>query len=149
MTQAVVRPIPAIETLPIRQRILRPDQPIANSIYPTDEATATCHYGAFLDGRLVGVATVFPEASPRGEGGAWRLRGMATLAEVRGQGHGGRLLEACIQHVEKAGGLLLWCNAREVAIEFYRRHGFEITSERFELPLIGPHYVMQRVIKAG
>ncbi len=69
---------------------------------------------------------------------------MATTAAVRGSGAGRRLLQACFQHVRAGGGGLLWCNARLVALGFYERMGLEREGELFELPGIGPHYVMCR-----
>jgi hypothetical protein len=36
----------------------------------------------------------------------------------------------------------VWCNARKKAVPFYRNLGFEIISDEFEVPVIGPHYVL-------
>ena len=69
---------------------------------------------------------------------------MATDAAVRGAGFGAALLAACIEHAAASGGGELWCNARLVAVEFYRRAGFEVVSEEFDIPGIGPHRVMAR-----
>lgn len=142
-----VRPITGAQTRPLRQRVLRPDQPASASIYPDDGGVNTLHLGAFVDGELVGVASLFREPPPGSDGPkAWRLRGMATAPEVRGQGHGGALLEACIRHVAKKGGTTLWCNGRVTVAGFYQRYGFELCGEPFELPGIGPHYLMRRAV---
>jgi predicted GNAT family N-acyltransferase len=37
----------------------------------------------------------------------------------------------------------VWCNARTPARAFYERAGFRTVSDEFELPEIGPHYVME------
>ncbi|TPW08355.1 MAG: acetyltransferase, partial [bacterium] len=76
----------------------------------------------------------------------WRLRGMATLPEARGTGLGGALLEACLDHIARNGGTRLWCNARTTAAGFYVRYSFNIHGEAFDLPGIGPHYRMSRLI---
>lgn len=90
------------------------------------------------------MASVYREDRPGGPAGGWRLRGMATAADVRGTGFGAALLAACIEHVAASGGGELWCNARQVAIGFYRRAGFEVVSDEFDIPRIGPHVVMAR-----
>jgi ribosomal protein S18 acetylase RimI-like enzyme len=71
---------------------------------------------------------------------------MATEPDVRGRGFGALVLDACVAHAAAAGGAELWCNAREPAIGFYRRAGFEVVSEPFEVPGIGSHVVMARRI---
>ena len=69
---------------------------------------------------------------------------MATEPDVRGSGFGTALLAACLEHVAASGGRELWCNARLGAVGFYRRAGFEVVSEEFDIAGIGPHVVMAR-----
>ena len=69
---------------------------------------------------------------------------MATEADVRGAGFGAALVAACVEHVAASGGGELWCNARMGAVGFYRRMGFDVVSDEFEIPGIGPHVVMVR-----
>lgn len=142
-----VRSISAGRTRGLRHAILRPNQPDEAAEYPGDTDASTLHVGAFEDGDLVGVASVYRHAPPgEDDEGAWRLRGMATIPRVRGRGHGGALLEACIGHVARMGGWRLWCNARTPAAAFYARHGFSERSPVFEIPPIGPHVVMDRPV---
>ena len=102
------------------------------------------HFGAFDGDRLVGIVSLYREARPDGPPGGWRLRGMATEPDVRGAGFGVALVAACIEHAAAAGASELWCNARIPAVGFYRRAGFEVVSEKFEIEGIGPHVVMAR-----
>jgi len=39
---------------------------------------------------------------------------------------------------------LLWANVRKPAVEFYRKHGWIIVSDEFEIPTAGPHFKMLR-----
>ncbi|MBS1503675.1 MAG: GNAT family N-acetyltransferase, partial [Bacteroidetes bacterium] len=36
----------------------------------------------------------------------------------------------------------IWCNARKKALKFYTNMGFEVISDEFEVPNIGPHRVL-------
>jgi predicted GNAT family N-acyltransferase len=144
MTDFIVRPITAAETLPLRHAILRPHLPIESLVYPGDDALDSLHLGAFINGELVGIASVSPEAfetEPR----AWRLRGMATQDRVRGLGAGRALIEACIAHVIAHNGRMLWCHGRTSVWGFYRAMGFEKYGDEFESNAgTGAHYVMVR-----
>jgi ribosomal protein S18 acetylase RimI-like enzyme len=72
---------------------------------------------------------------------------MATRPDVRGQGLGSRVLDRLIDHVVDHGGGLLWCNARTPALHLYERAGFSPQGDVFELPEIGPHQVMWRIVE--
>ena len=124
--------------------MLRPGQGFEQTAYPGDDLEDTVHLGAFAGDRLVGIASLYREPRPGGPPGGWRLRGMATDADVRGAGFGAALLAASVDHVAAAGGDELWCNARGSAIAFYRRAGFDVVSDEFDVPGIGPHVVMVR-----
>jgi len=147
----VLRPVPAADTRPLRQRILRPHQRVEELVYAHDDDAATLHLGAFAGDAMVGTATVHPEPMP-GAGadpqGDWRLRGMATVPEMRRRGVGAALVRGCIAHVVAHGGCRLWCNARVSAAPFYAALAFSTIGLPFELKDIGPHYVMARVLGA-
>jgi GNAT superfamily N-acetyltransferase len=123
--------------------VLRPGQPPATALYPGDDGVASAHFGAFDRGEVVGVASLYAEDREGGPSPGWRLRGMATAPSHRGRGIGRAVLDACIDHASTVGGAELWCNARLVAVEFYRRAGFEIVSDEFDIRGIGPHHVMR------
>jgi GNAT superfamily N-acetyltransferase len=69
---------------------------------------------------------------------------MATTPSARGKGAGTAVLEALLRHALAAGASRVWCNARTSARPLYERAGFHVVSEEFELPDIGPHFVMER-----
>jgi GNAT superfamily N-acetyltransferase len=143
VAQLSVREIPIAETRPLRQAILRPHQDLQElAAHEPPDAFAV---GVFDGDRLVSVGFVAPEGDP----GEWRIRGMATEPDIRGRGAGGAVLDALLAHACKQGGTRAWCNARTPARPFYERSGFTIASDEFELPQIGPHFVMQRNIAAA
>ena len=144
----LIRRISTEEIRPLRHRILRPGQTYEETLYPGDDLADTVHLGAFDGERLVGIASLYREDRPGGPAAGWRLRGMATDADVRGAGYGAALLGGCIEHATASGGSELWCNARMPAVGFYRRGGLEVVSEEFDVPGIGPHVVMALTLPA-
>jgi predicted GNAT family N-acyltransferase len=139
----LIRRIAAEEVRPLRHAVLRPGQAFEETAYLDDDAGV--HLGAFdADGRLVGIGSLDREDRPGGPAGGWRLRGMATDAGVRGAGCGAAELAAALDHVAAEGGTELWCNARLPAVGFYRRAGFDVVSDEFDVAGIGPHVVMVR-----
>lgn len=72
---------------------------------------------------------------------------MATAAHARGRGAGAAVLDALVRHAAARGATRVWCNARTPARSLYERAGFTVVSDEFELPEIGPHFVMELRIK--
>jgi GNAT superfamily N-acetyltransferase len=151
-----VRRVPAAVVRPLRTAILRPGWTDRQATYPEDE-TVALHVAAFLDEEVTvhGVATVYAEEPPEAnrdqipeaayaDGASWRLRGMATSDAARGTGLGRLVLEECYAIVREHGGRVLWCNARLVAVPFYERLGMAVVGPGFDIPGIGPHFVMWR-----
>jgi GNAT superfamily N-acetyltransferase len=139
-----IRAISAAEVLQLRHTLLRPDLPADKLVYPGDLDDDAGHYGAFVDGTLVGIASVYEmgESFER-EPGIWRLRGMAVEEHLRGRGLGARLVLATFDHARRHGGTLYWCQARTVARGFYERLGLEAVGDEFIVPNVGPHYIMR------
>jgi len=149
MSECEIRPIAAEETRLLRHLILRPHQAPETLVYPGDLEPESLHTGAFVDGRLAGIASVVHRPMPGGTDEAgWQLRGMAVLPEFRRKGYGEAMVRACIAHVARNGGTILWCNARKLAVPFYRSLGFAIEGKEFEVPTTGPHFVMWRTVRS-
>ena len=145
----MIRRVDPDDVRPLRHLVLRPNQSFDETAYAGDGDAATVHFGAFAGDRLVGVASLYREdrAGDVARAPGWRLRGMATDPAVRGQGHGWRLLDACVLHVAASGGGELWCNARSPAAGFYLAAGFGVVGDEFEIAGIGPHHVMRRWVE--
>lgn len=143
-TAFTIRPITADETHELRHEVLRPHQPINELVYPGDNAPESLHAGAFHDGALVGIASVFRDAPP-GETHptAWRLRGMATHPTMQRRGIGRALIAYCVAHIQAHCGTMLWCNGRTSARAFYESMGFRVVGEEFETET-GLHFVFRR-----
>jgi predicted GNAT family N-acyltransferase len=139
-----VRQISAAETVPLRHAVLRPGRPVETAYFAGDDLQSTAHFGAFRNGRLLCVASLF-EAELRDEPGvaAIQLRGMATAAEAQRTGLGRELVRGCVRFAREKRARLLWCNARTYASGFYSKLGFEIVGKEFDIPDVGPHYRMK------
>ena len=121
----------------LRGQVLRANQPPEAAFYPDDFDDSTYHIGAIENatGRVVGIATLLPSKGIQ-------LRGMAVAPDWQGTGVG-RLVLAHAYHVARERDLPLWCNARVSAMGFYGKENWAAEGDEFDVPNVGPHYVMR------
>jgi predicted GNAT family N-acyltransferase len=137
-------------TRELRRAVLRPGWPVGSPMHGDDNPAAVHLAAMDEDGRVVGAVVVLPREYPLRPGieGAWQLRGMATVPELRGQGIGGQLVAAAIEQIRRRDGRLVWCDARTSVVSFYARHGFTTDGEEFRHAETGiPHYRMWRMLE--
>jgi predicted GNAT family N-acyltransferase len=140
-----VAPITAAQTYPLREAVLRPGKPLEAVQFDGDDDATTVHLGALADNKIVAIASWYREKfSGSTAHNQWRLRGMAVAPQWQRSGCGRALIEAALQALKERGAEQLWCNARLHAVPFYRALGFEVCSDEFEIPDVGPHVVMVR-----
>ena len=145
-----VRPVPAADVWPIRHQVLRPGQPAELCAYPEDDRPGARHFAALQRGphRSVRPRCITRIRLPNSRvpglkpGRGWRLRGMATLDEIRGTGAGSALLRTALTHAALAGAEVVWCNARTSVAGFLPQARIPHVGEEFEMPGIGPHFFM-------
>jgi GNAT superfamily N-acetyltransferase len=118
-----IRPIPAAATFDLRHRVLWPDKPAAYVQLPDDEDGL--HFGAFEDGVLVSVVSLF------GEGDEARFRKFATEPAWQGRGIGSALLRHIMYEAARRGARQLWCDARQATAGFYQKLGFAVDGAPF------------------
>ena len=139
----MIRFITADDVLSIRNTVLREGKlPLEQCRLPTDQVEGSFHLGYFDGDELVCVASFHPEIYGQYTNRGYQLRGMATLESYRSKSLGNQLLNFAIVYLRGQKANYLWCNARKKALGFYQNIGFEIISEEFEVPNIGPHHVM-------
>ena len=142
----MIRKISAEETYPVRQQVLRPGRPATEVFFEGDLEADTFHLGYFDADEIVGVATYVARKNSFFETDLqYQLRGMAVLPDYRGKNIG----QALLLHGEKLlkndhSEILLWFNAREVAIPFYKKYGYEAIGEPFMIPNVCMHIVMHK-----
>ena len=145
-----VRQITAAETVSLRHAVLRPGRAVETALFAGDDLPTTRHFGAFREGQLLCVASLFDAELPEEPRmSAIQLRGMATAAEAQRTGIGRTLVLGCAEFAREKGAQLLWCNARVYAVGFYRKLGFQIVSEEFHIPDVGPHFRMKLALNGG
>jgi len=140
-----IKTISATETFAVRHPVLRPGKPVETCIFDGDTLPTTVHFGIFEDNTILGVVSIF-EATHAffTEEKQYQLRGMAVLPGYQKKGLGERLVLAAEEHARSHGGKRMWFNAREIALGFYRKMGYDITGVAFSIGDIGIHYVMHK-----
>jgi len=138
-----IRILTTAEVLPLRHAVLRSGRPLETARFANDEAPGTRHLGAYRDGKLLAVASLYIEEMPNRPGvSATQIRGVATSPEARGTGLGVALMNVAREYAREKGAQILWCNARGSAAAFYRKLGYSIVGDEFEIPDVGPHFRM-------
>jgi predicted GNAT family N-acyltransferase len=139
----MVRFITVEDLLPLRGEVLRPNKKtLEECLFPTDKIAGAFHLGYYKNNEAVCVASFHPQNHGEFAGTGYQLRGMATAEAYRGQGIGNQLLNFAMVYLRGQKVNYLWCNARKKAVPFYLNMGFEVISNEFEVPEIGPHHVM-------
>jgi thiamine transport system ATP-binding protein len=142
----VVELTPA-QTHELRRRVLREGRDDADVVFDGDDDAGTLHLGAVdAGGTLVGVSTWLWRPCPIDPGPRDRqLRGMAVDHARQGGGIGGALLAAGVERALAAGATTVWANARDTALGFYERNGFEVLGDGYVDPATGlPHHHIRR-----
>jgi GNAT superfamily N-acetyltransferase len=145
-----IRALELEETYGLRRDVLRGGAPEAKVHYATDDHATTWHIGAVDEhGTVLATATFFPEPFPDAPApGALRLRSMAVAPSAQGLGVGTAVIEAGLVRAASVGATLVWANARDSALGFYRACGFTVTDRRFVDPDSGlPHTVVVRSLR--
>lgn len=143
----LVKEISAKDTYSVRHPVLRAGKPLESCVFAHDDLETTFHYGLFKGIKLIGVASYFKnENTSFSEIDQYQLRGMAILEDFQGQKLGDLLLKETEQMMTLKLVARIWCNARVNAAGFYTKNGYRIVGAAFEIPEVGMHYVMTKVV---
>lgn len=143
-----IREIRPEDTYSIRQQILRPGRPFEEVQFSGDTDITTVHLGAFFNDKLVGVASfVSNPHKDFADREQYQLRGMAVLPEVQKMHIGQQLLQWGEVYLREQRQVnFLWCNARESAVDFYRKFNYRTHGDYFEIPNVCTHIVMYKYL---
>ena len=137
----VITEVKAEDTFPIRKSILREGMTLSHEMIGDHDAE-TLHLGLFESGELVCVGSFMKASKEIFKGEQFQLRGMASVKTAQGKGYGRLLLKEAELRLEQRGIDLIWCNARIIALDFYKKMGYQLTGSIFDVEQVGPHYVM-------
>ena len=129
---------------PLRRLVLRPGRAVDTVHTPRDEDPNTWHLAAYDGDRVVGVVTLFPDATAEsGDRRAERFRWMAVHPDWQSRGVGTLLMRHAAQRLRSRGVEVMWAYGRDSALGFYERIGFETLGEGFIDPDTGiGHHVV-------
>jgi len=124
-------------SLRLREDVLR--KPLGMKLRLQDQRgeQTQLHFGAFEDGKLIGVIILVPEDKPNA-----KLRQMAIAPAQQGKGVGALLLKQVHAFAKANGYSTLTLNARETARAFYAQNGYAPFGEPFTEVGI-PHIAMR------
>lgn len=142
----IIKKIPSKDTYVVRHPILREGRPIEDCKFNHDDDPETFHLGLYINDVLLAVVTYLKIRYPEFKDEQYQLRGMAVLKSCQKRGFGNLLINKGEQILIHKGIKLVWCNVREVAVNFYKKNGFKIFGKPFVIPIIGLHYVMYKSI---
>ena len=142
-----IKVVAAKDIRPLRNLVLRPNLPIETTYYDLDNDIETFHLASIMDNTIISIGTFYPENDIELQTkDGYRLRGMATHPKFRRKSAATKLMKESFVLLKEKKCDVLWCNARLVAVEFYKSLGFKITGKIFDIPSIGPHYKMYKSV---
>lgn len=142
-----IKKITSQETFIVRHPVLRKDRPIDSCVFDGDNLASTKHFGFYIDEKIVGVISVFlNKNSIFNANKQFQIRGMAVLKEYQHNGYGALLLMHSETYINTKNGTLIWLNARENALPFYKKLNYKIVGEAFIIENVGLHYLMIKEI---
>ena len=125
-------------TVDLRDSILRKPLGLQFSAEELEAEKDSRHVACYRGDRLVGCLVLRPIA-----GSDVRMRQVAVVHELQGQGIGTALVEYAEAAARESGYCRMVLHARETAVPFYERLGYSRVGQRFEEVTI-PHWAMER-----
>lgn len=140
-----VEEVPTSEVLVLRMAVLRDGTPSQDPRYADDDTEGSVNLGIRESGILVACSTWLPRPWPLDQSApATQLRGMAVAKHLQSKGLGNILLQAGITRAKAHESTYVWARARDRALYFYERNGFETIGDQFidEASGLAHHLVM-------
>lgn len=131
------------EAVALRDEVLR--KPLGLRFFREELAgeSDSFHLAYRKDGKIVGCLVLRPLDERR-----VRMRQFAVAAEFQGKGVGRALVDFSEAFARDRGFVEVVLHAREAAVGFYGKMGYEVVGERFtEVTL--PHFPMRKILTAG
>jgi len=128
------------QTVELRREILRRPLGIDFTYDQLAKEYADLHFAAFLNKQLIACLILTPELDNK-----IKMRQVAVANAFQSKGVGKKLISFAEQTAIAKGFKYIHCNARETAVNFYLKNGYQQNQEMFyEVKL--PHYYMSKVL---
>ena len=130
-------------TYEIRKKVLWPHIKNGDYSMSADKHPDTFHLGTFLDKKIISIGTFINDNNSKFNCNLqYRLRAMATDKNYRKIGAGKKLFLKAIDILKQKKINLLWCDARLIAIPFYKSVKMRSLPSSYYIPNIGEHKTM-------
>ncbi|MGK0254158.1 MAG: GNAT superfamily N-acetyltransferase [Mariniflexile sp.] len=142
-----IKKISANDTYKVRHPVLRAGKPFESCVFDGDNLDTTFHLGIYTDDQMIGICSFYKcnnDLLP--EEFQYQLRGMAVLDNYQSIGLGKLLLSHGETLLKAQNTQIIWCNAREKAVNFYKKNGYSTIGTPFEIKEIGWHYMMYKLL---
>lgn len=143
-----VEQLPLDRIMDLRVRVLRAGTPAKEANYAEDNYPDVVHLGIIEDDSPVATSTWFSKECPERAGiAAYQLKGMAVDTSLQSRGYGAALIRAGIALAQENNAHVVWARARDSALPFYEKCGFECAGDGFiDEPTGMPHHIVVREI---
>jgi len=136
-----VKEINTKDTYQIRREVLRKNMNLPFE-FTGDFDQETFHLGLFFNDELASIVSFMKSNNKVFKEEQYQLRGMATKEKFQGRGFGKILIKKSEELLINKNIKIVWCNARVIALNFYKKIGFKVIGEPFDITQIGEHFVM-------
>jgi GNAT superfamily N-acetyltransferase len=142
----MIKEIQSSETYLVRQEELRKGKPLETCHFEGDDEKTTKHFGIELNEKIIGIVSVYQVNSQLFfDEIQFQIRGMAVLEAHQQKGYGALLIERAEKYCFEKNASVIWFNAREKAVPFYEKNGYQTKGNSFEIPEVGIHFVMFKI----
>ena len=99
-----------------------------------------------LNEKIIGIVSVYQVNSQLFfNENQFQIRGMAVLEAHQQKGYGALLIERAEKYCFEKDASVIWFNAREKAVPFYEKNGYQTKGNSFEIPEVGTHFIMFKI----
>ena len=142
----MIKEIQSSETYLVRQEELRKGKPLETCHFEGDDEKTTKHFGIELNEKIIGIVSVYQVNSQLFfNENQFQIRGMAVLEAHQQKGYGALLVERAEKYCFEKNASVIWFNAREKAVPFYEKNGYQTKGNSFEIPEVGTHFIMFKI----
>lgn len=124
----------------LREQVLR--EPLGQTFSEAEliEESTHIHIAGYLHNELIATAVLVPEK------GAVKMQRVAVSPQYRNKDLGSKLMQFCKSKAAELGYSLIYCHARDTAVNFYKKNEYTTEGDYFDEDGI-PHVKMQKILK--